>query len=143
MIRTYSELKRFDTFIDRYNYLKLHGQIGIQTFGLDRFINQSLYKSRKWRRIRNEVIIRDEACDLGIEGYDLYDRIIIHHMNPITLEDIEEERPEIFDPEFLICTSFRTHNAIHYGDESLLPAEPVERKPGDTCPWKQGGRYAY
>lgn len=136
MIRTYSELKRFDTFIDRYNYLKLAGRVGIETFGIDRYINQGLYKSKKWRRIRDEVIIRDEACDLGIPRYDLYDRIIIHHMNPITMEDIEEENPDIFNPEFLICTSFMTHNAIHYGDESLLPKEPIERKPGDTCPWK-------
>lgn len=136
MIRTYSELKRFDTFLDRYNYLKLSGRVGIETFGIDRYINQGLYRSRKWRRIRDEVIIRDEACDLGMPGYDLYDRIIIHHMNPITLEDIEDENPIIFDPEFLICTSFMTHNAIHYGDESLLPKEPIERRPGDTCPWK-------
>lgn len=136
MIRRYTELKQFDSFLDRYNYLKLHGQVGAETFGYDRYINQTLYRSSKWRKTRDEIIIRDKACDLGVPGYDLYSRIVIHHMNPITLEDIEEERPEIFDPEFLICTSFITHNAIHYGDESLLPKEPIERQPWDTCPWK-------
>ena len=136
MIRTYSELKSYKTFLDRYNYLKLVGQVGVETFGMDRYINQMLYRSRKWQQVRNHVIIRDNGCDLGIEGYDLYDRIIIHHMNPLTLEDIEDENPDIFDPEFLISTSFRTHNAIHYGDSNLLPKEPIERRPHDTCPWK-------
>ena len=136
MIRTYSELKSYKTFLDRYNYLKLIGQVGTETFGMDRYINQMLYRSRKWQETRNKVIIRDDGCDLGIPGYDLYDRIIIHHMNPLTIEDIEEEKPEIFDPEFLISTSFRTHNAIHYGDVNLLPKEPIERRPHDTCPWK-------
>lgn len=136
MIRTYSELKNYKTFIDRYNYLKLVGEVGVETFGMDRYINQMLYRSRKWKQTRNKVIIRDNGCDLGVDGYDLYDRIIIHHMNPLTLEDIEEESPDVFDPEFLICTSFRTHNAIHYGDANLLPKEPIERRPHDTCPWK-------
>lgn len=136
MIRTYSELKNFKTFIDRYRYLKLHGIVGEGTFGTDRYINQMLYRSYKWRKVRNQIIMRDNGCDLGVEGYDIYDKIIIHHMNPLTLEDIEEEKDYIFDPEFLISTSFRTHNAIHYGDESLLPTELVERRPNDTCPWK-------
>ena len=136
MIRTYSDLRNYKTFIERYRYLKLVGVVGADTFGTDRYINQMLYKSYRWRKIRNEVIIRDNGCDLGVDGYDIYDKIIIHHMNPLTIEDIEEEKDEIFDPEFLISTSFRTHNAIHYGDESLLPAEPIERRPYDTCPWK-------
>lgn len=135
MIRTYSELKRLPTFIERYDYLKLHGQVGVETFGIDRYINQSLYKSTKWRQLRNQIIIRDNGCDLGVEGYDIYDKILIHHINPLMLEDIEEDREVIFDPENLICTSFRTHQAIHYGDESLLPKEPIERKPGDTTLW--------
>lgn len=136
MTRSYTELKRYETFLDRYDYLKLKGQVGIETFGYDRYINQILYKSSKWRKTRDKVIIRDNGCDLGVPGYDIFDKIIIHHMNPITLEDVEEEREYIFDPEFLICTSFMTHNAIHYGDESLLPKEPVIRMPGDTCLWK-------
>lgn len=143
MIRRYSELKQFDTFLDRYEYLRLKGKVGIETFGFDRYINQILYRSSKWRKTRDEVIIRDEACDLGIPGYDLYSRIIVHHMNPITLEDIEDEKEWIFDPEFLICTSFNTHNAIHYGDKSLLPQEPIQRSRWDTCPWRKGEWNAY
>ena len=139
MIRTYSELITYKTFIDRYNYLKLSGRVGIETFGFDRYINQILYKSRRWREARREVVIRDNGCDLGIDGCDIGDRIIVHHMNPLSLEDLEDENPEIFDPEFLISTSFRTHNAIHYGDATLLPKEPIERRPYDNCPWKQGG----
>ena len=136
MIRTYSELMMRDSFIDRYKYLKLVGQVGVDTFGLDRYINQMLYRSSRWQRTRRDVIIRDEACDLAMVGYDIGDKIIVHHMNPLTLEDIEDDREEIYDPEFLICTSFRTHNAIHYGDEELLPRLPVERRRNDTCPWK-------
>lgn len=139
MIRTYSELITYNTFIDRYNYLKLNGQIGVETFGMDRYINQSLYKSQRWLETRRKVIIRDKGCDLGLPDFEIADRVIIHHMNPITLEDIEEERDCVFNPEYLISTSFRTHNAIHYGDESLLPKLPVERKANDMCPWKNGG----
>lgn len=139
MIRTYSELLTYNTFIDRYNYLKLNGQIGVETFGMDRYINQSLYKSQRWLETRRKVIIRDKGCDLGLPDFEIADRVIIHHMNPITLEDIEEERDCVFNPEYLISTSFRTHNAIHYGDESLLPKLPVERKANDMCPWKNGG----
>lgn len=134
--RSYHELRQYETFLDRYHYLKLTGQVGVETFGIDRYLNQVLYRSRKWRRARDEVIIRDNGCDLGMDGYDLYDQIVVHHMNPITLEDIENEEEWIFDPEYLICCSKRTHNAIHYGDESLLPRLPVERRPFDTCPWK-------
>ncbi len=139
MIRTYSELINYNTFIDRYNYLKLNGQIGVETFGMDRYINQSLYKSQRWLETRRKVIIRDKGCDLGLPDFEIADRVIIHHMNPITLEDIEEERDCVFNPEYLISTSFRTHNAIHYGDESLLPKLPIERSANDTCPWKNGG----
>ena len=136
MIRTYSELRTYKTFIDRYNYLKLRGSVGIETFGYDRYLNQVLYRSRRWIRTRDGIILRDNGCDLGVEGYDIYDKIIIHHMNPLTIEDIEDDVDEIYDPEFLISVSFNTHQAIHYGDESLLPKEPIERKPYDTCPWR-------
>ena len=136
MIRCYSDLKQIDSFIERYKYLKLHGRVGEETFGFDRYVNQSLYKSQKWKRTRREIIIRDNGCDLGVEGFELDDYIMVHHMNPITLEDIEEERDIIFDPENLICCSSRTHKAIHFGDESLLPKEPTIRRPGDTCLWR-------
>lgn len=136
MIKRYSELIRYDTFLDRYHYLNLVGQVGIETFGLDRYLNQTLYRSARWRRTRNQVILRDNGCDLGIDGFDIFDKVIVHHMNPLTVQDIEEDVDEIYDPEFLICCSFDTHNAIHYGDERLLPSLPIERRPGDTCPWK-------
>ena len=133
--RRYSELKKFTEFKDRYNYLKLTGEVGATTFGFDRYLNQLLYHSRKWRNIRRDVIIRDNGCDLGVEGFDIYDKIIIHHMNPISIDDLEHDDPMVFDPEYLICVSHRTHNAIHYGDESQLPRDYVERKPGDTMLW--------
>ena len=136
MIRRYSELIRFDSFLDRYNYLQLKGQVGLDTFGLDRYLNQTLYRSSRWRRTRDKVILRDNGCDLGYEGFDIFDKIIVHHMNPLSIEDIEDDVDEIYDPEFLICCSFSTHNAIHYGDERLLPQLPVDRRPGDTCPWR-------
>ena len=135
-IRRYSELKRLNSFKDRFEYLKLKGNVGEATFGFDRYLNQLLYTSDKWRRLRNQIIIRDNGCDLGIEGYDLHEGIIVHHMNPITIEDIKNVSDDIFNPEYLICTSLRTHNAIHYGDEKLLTQLPVERQPGDTCLWK-------
>lgn len=134
-IRTYTELIRLNTFEDRFNYLKLDGRVGDVTFGYDRILNQILYNSSRWRKLRDDIIIRDEACDLGVEGYDLYTRIIVHHMNPITIEDVEMERPEVYNPEFLICVSHNTHNAITYGNESLLPKMPIERSRNDTCPW--------
>lgn len=134
MIKRYSELKRLPTFNERYDYLRCKGDIGKETFGFDRYLNQQLYRSQRWKSIRQQVIIRDNGCDLGIDGYEL-DRIIVHHMNPITIEDVMELRDEIFDPEFLICCSHRTHEAIHFGDASLLPKDPVERKPGDTKLW--------
>lgn len=134
-IRTFSELKRLKTFKDRFYYLQLKGAVGQSTFGADRYLNQALYRSKEWKKVRDEVIIRDNGCDLGIEGYEIFDRIYIHHMNPITLEQIEDRDMSILDPEFLICVSFDTHNAIHFGDESLLPKLPIERKPGDTTLW--------
>lgn len=136
MIRTYSELKRIETFEGRYEYLKLFGKVGVETFGTDRYLNQILYHSQRWKRVRQKVIIRDNGCDLGVDGRDITYQIIIHHMNPITVDDILEERDWIFDPEFLISTSVYTHKAIHFGDESLLPKLPIERRPFDTCPWK-------
>lgn len=136
MIRCYSDLKQIDSFNERYLYLKLHGKVGEETFGYDRYVNQQLYRSQKWRKTRREIIIRDNGCDLGVDGFELDKFIVIHHMNPLTLEDIEEERDIIFDPENLISCSTRTHKAIHYGDESLLPKEPTIRRPGDTCLWR-------
>lgn len=136
-IRTYSELITLPTYEDRYNYLRLNGQVGEETFGFDRYLNQVFYRSQKWKSIRDYVIVRDNGCDLGMEGYEIYGKIIIHHMNPITLKDIERNSDYLLDPEFLISTTHNTHNAIHYGDENLLVLAPVERTKYDTCPWKQ------
>lgn len=135
-LRRYSELKRLTTFKERYEYLRVGGIVGETTFGFDRYLNQLLYTSDRWKEVRRQVIIRDNGCDLGIAGYDLHSKIIVHHMNPITIEDVEKVSDDIFNPEYLICVSQRTHNAIHYGDESLLPQTPINRRPGDTCPWK-------
>lgn len=135
-IRTYRELIRLPSFRDRYEYLKLSGQVGQETFGFERYLNQSFYHSSEWRPIRDRVIARDLGCDLGMEGYEIHGRIYIHHMNPITVEDIRQATDLLTDPEYLICTTHNTHNAIHYGDASLLLTEPVERTPYDTCPWK-------
>ena len=135
MIRTYRFLEKLHTFEDRYQYLKLSGIVGVSTFGYDRYLNQNLYTSRRWKETRDLVIIRDNGCDLGIEDYRIHGKILIHHINPITIEDIELDRDDIFNPEFLICTTLNTHNAIHYGNESLLPKLPVERRKNDTCPW--------
>ena len=134
-IRTFSELRKLKTFEERYRYLKLSGGVGIETFGADRYLNQSFYHSKEWKRIKDKVIIRDNGCDLGMNGYEIRDRIYIHHMNPITADDILDRKEMILDPEYLICTSFNTHNAIHFSDESLLPKLPIERKPGDTLLW--------
>ena len=134
-IRTYSELSRIHTFYERYQYLKLKGVVGESTFGFDRWVNQEFYRSRQWKSIRDEVIVRDNGCDLGIPGYEIYRDLLVHHMNPISVDDIEHGEAWILDPNFLITTSHRTHNAIHYGDESLLPREPVKRRFGDTTLW--------
>lgn len=139
-IRCYNELKQLSTFEERYRYLKLGGEVGKETFGYDRIFNQAFYQSADWKRARRDVIVRDEGCDLGIAGREIFDKIIIHHMNPITLEQIEEGGEELFDPRYLICVTHNTHNAIHYGDEKLLlPSSFNERTPWDTCPWKQKG----
>ena len=137
MTRNYTELSKLQTFEERFNYLKLDGIVGKETFGYDRYLNQILYQCPEWKSVRNKVIIRDNGCDLGIIGHEIQNRIIIHHMNPITVEDIKSRNLIVFDPEYLISTVHRTHNAIHYSDENLLPKNPVERKPNDTCPWKR------
>jgi len=122
---------------DRYEYLKLSNKVGEETFGYDRVFNQNFYSSDIWRKVRREVIIRDNACDLAMPGYEIDNHVTIHHMNPVTREDVKnEEWEKLTDPEYLICVSYRTHQAIHYGDSSLLPQLPIERRPGDTCPWR-------
>lgn len=136
IVKTYSELIRLEKYMDRYQYLMLSGRVGQETFGYERFLNQSLYKSYEWRSVRDEVIVRDHGCDLGMEGYEIYGSIIVHHMNPITMDDIQNRNEDIFNPEYLVSTSFSTHNAIHYGDEKLLITEPIIRTKNDTCPWK-------
>lgn len=133
---TYSELSRLQTFHERFEYAKLGGVVGESTFGFDRYLNQTLYRSSEWRRLRNQIIIRDNGCDLGVEGMDIGKYIIVHHLNPLQIEDLEEWNDDIFNPEYLICVSRNTHNAIHFSDESLLPKGLIERKPNDTCPWK-------
>lgn len=136
-IKTYSELITLPTFKERFEYLRLNGNVGEETFGFDRYINQLFYRSQRWKSIRDFVIIRDNGCDLGVEGHEIYSRILIHHMNPITIKDIEQESEFLLNPEYLITTVHSTHNAIHYGDESLLIQAPVERTQNDTCPWRR------
>lgn len=131
-IRTYSELSKLKTFAERYEYLKLTGVVGKETFGYDRYLNQALYCSAYWQRIRRQVILRDNACDLGIDGLEIKSHLIVHHMNPISVEDVLAHSEEILDPEYLICTTINTHNAIHYGH---MEEEWKERKPGDTRLW--------
>lgn len=136
IIRTYSELIALPTFEERFRYLQLDGRIGEETFGFDRYLNQAFYKSEEWLRVRDLVIVRDHGCDLGIEGREIYGRILIHHMNPITIDDIAKRSKYLLDPEYLITTVKSTHDAIHYGDENLLIKGPIERTRNDTCPWK-------
>lgn len=136
MIRRYSELIKLQTFEERFNYLKLFGKVGESTFGFDRYLNQILYHSDEWAWARNEVIIRDQGCDLGCIDREIYGKIIIHHMNPITKEDLVNHSPDLLNPDFLITTSSNTHNAIHYGDPKLLGRPIIERSPYDTTPWK-------
>lgn len=133
--RTYSELRRLETFEERFEYLRLTGEVGYSTFGFDRYLNQLFYRSHMWKRSRNSVIIRDNGCDLGIEGYDIHTGLVVHHMNPMVADDIKHGELWILDPNYLITTSLQTHNAIHFGDESLLPRGPVTRLPGDTKLW--------
>ena len=134
-IRTYSELSRLQSLEERFDYLALKGQVGESTFGFDRYINQNFYKSKEWRDIRHHVIARDEGMDLGVPGFEIFDRPIIHHMNPMTVQDIVHATENILNPEYLITTTHDTHNAIHYGDKNLLPRLLVERRPGDTRLW--------
>lgn len=137
-IRTYSELVKLPSFMDRFNYLSLKGVVAEETFGFDRYLNQKFYRSSEWRRLRNKIIVRDNGCDLGVAGYDIFEKIIIHHMNPLKLNDIVNSTDFLMNPEYLICVRPMTHNAIHYGDESLLTVnELVERKPNDQCPWRK------
>lgn len=136
-IKTYSELIRLPTFEERFEYLKLKGSVGKDTFGRDRYLNQVFYTSQEWRRLRDKIIIRDNGCDLGIEGREIGGKIYIHHLNPLVVNDILEHSEYLVNPEYLICTSFKTHNAIHYGDINLLPRNPIERKRNDTCPWRR------
>ena len=135
-IKTYSELITFSTFEDRFEYLQLKGIVGQETFGFDRYLNQILYNSKEWKHLRNEIIVRDNGCDLALEGFEIHGRILIHHINPITIDDVIKRRGIVFDPENLICVTHNTHNAIHYGDKSLLITGPIERRENDTCPWK-------
>lgn len=135
MLRSYRELLQKKSFEDRFDYLKLAGQVGSDTFGYDRYLNQMFYHSPAWQETRREIILRDNGCDLGVAGYDIYTPIHVHHLNPLTVEDIENLRDICFDPDNLICTSFKTHNAIHYGSEKNIPKIAIERRPGDTCLW--------
>lgn len=136
-IKTYSELISLPSYEERFEYLRLNGEVGRETFGYDRYLNQVLYRSPEWKRLRNEIIFRDNGCDLAIPGREINERILIHHINPITLEDILKRHPNIFDPENLITTIHNTHNAIHYGNENLLIKDPVIRSRNDTCLWRQ------
>lgn len=135
-IKTYSELITIPSFLERYRYLKLGGSIGEETFGFDRYLNQTLYRSPEWKRFRRDMIIRDNGMDLAADDYEIVGKILVHHINPLTIQDVIRRDPKIFDPENVICTSMNTHNAIHYGDESLLMIEPVVRTKYDTCPWR-------
>lgn len=136
-IRTYSELIRLPTFEERYKYLKLNGRVGEDTFGFDRYLNQNFYRSNEWRRIRNQIIVRDQGCDLGMPDREIGGKILIHHLNPIAVKDILLQTEFLLNPEYLICVSHSTHNAIHYGNENFLLTMPVERTKNDTCPWKR------
>ena len=135
-IRTYSELITIPTFEERFEYLQLKGSVGKDTFGYDRYLNQVLYRSPEWKRLRNKIVIRDNGCDLACDGYDIYGKVLIHHLNPITVEDVLARSRKVFDPDNLVCVSHNTHNAIHYGDVDLLATGPIIRTKNDTCPWR-------
>lgn len=137
MIRRYSVLKNLETFDERFKYLRLQGSVGRSTFGFDRYVNQQFYRSREWRDVRNYVISRDYGCDLGVEGYEIHEGLLVHHMNPMDSQSVIHNDERILNPEYLITTTHQTHNAIHYGDENLLPREPVKRRPGDTLLWER------
>ena len=136
-MKRYYDLAQLKTFRERFDYLKLNGRVGVETFGFDRWINQLFYRSREWRDVRHHIIIRDQACDLGIAGREIVGRIYIHHINPVSEEDIKNADKVLLSPEYLICVSLNTHNAIHYGDEDLLLSEPIARMPNDTIPWRK------
>ena len=136
IIKSDSKMLTFPTLEERFRYLELKGSVGKDTFGYDRYLNQILYHSGEWKSFRNDIIIRDNGCDLACEGYEIHQRILIHHINPITVEDVLNRSPKVFDPENVVCVSHITHNAIHYGDENLLMTAPVERSQNDTCPWR-------
>lgn len=133
---SYSEMIKLPSFVDRFEYLVLSGSVGHSTFGYSRYLNQAFYTSKEWKYTRRRVIIRDNGWDLAVEGYDIYNRLYVHHINPITLQDIEERNPMIFDMDNLVCCSFNTHQAIHFGDLTMIAQDPIERHPNDTCPWK-------
>lgn len=133
--KTYSELITIPDFIDRFRYLKMTGEVGVSTFGFDRYLNQQFYKSNEWKQLRSYIIVRDQGLDLGVDGYEIGGTVIVHHMNPIDLGDLRYRSKHLLDPEFLISTQINTHNAIHYGDETLLISEPIERRPDDTKLW--------
>lgn len=135
MPRSYSELSRIPNYLDRFGYLKIGGGVGRETFGFDRIYNQQFYSSYEWRRVREEVLVRDNGCDMGVPGFEIHGKILVHHMNPVTLNDLQHKNEDLLDPEYLICVSHKTHNAIHYGSEDLLPILPPERFPGDTKLW--------
>ena len=135
MTLSYTELQPLDTFMDRFEYLKLPGEIGVQTFGSDRYLNQRFYRSREWKQTRDQVIIRDNGCDLGVPGFEIFGDLLVHHINPIQTHDLKDFNPDVLNPEYLICVSRRTHNAIHFGDIRQLPQLPVARTPGDTKLW--------
>lgn len=135
-VKRYSELITFKTFEERFEYLRLKGVVGNETFGFDRYFNQKFYRSSEWKRLRDQIIVRDNGCDLGIDGYEIHGPIVIHHLNPILLKDIIHQSDFLLNPEFLICTTHETHNAIHYGDDNLIIKPPIERTSNDTCPWK-------
>lgn len=133
--RSYSELIHLPTFEERFEYLSLRGKVGRETFGFDRYLNQMFYRSREWKRLRHEIIVRDNGCDMGLDGFDIHQAAYIHHLNPMTAADVESSDPSILDPNNLITVTLRTHNAIHYGDGKLAPLRPIERRPGDTKLW--------
>lgn len=135
--KSYSELIRLPTYLERFRYLQINGAVGAETFGYDRYLNQILYRTGEWKRFRRDIILRDNGCDLACEDYEIFGRILVHHINPITVDDVLNRDPKIFDPNNVITTTLDTHNAIHYGDERLLVMDPIVRTKNDTCPWRK------
>lgn len=138
-MKTYSELISLSTFEDRFNYLRLNGKVGRDTFGIDRYLNQVLYVSPEWRQFRNQIVLRDNGCDLRLEGYEIFGQIIVHHIDPITVDDVVNRSEKLFDPNNVVCVSLDTHNGIHYGTDTFIHRVPKDRSPMDTCPWKKSG----